>query len=124
MAYLTPPSAPSTRLFTLNVNQTNTDLGSIIVPEKILLLRVIPYGASVNMGALAALLGLYDAAAGGGNVLVTPAALIGLTTALKAPLMTILYTDVITSRLLVPRVTTAAGAPATINLAIQYLDLT
>lgn len=122
MSYMPAPTL--TKVLTLNLNQTNTDLASIVVPLKTFLASVRLYSASANLATSSALFGVYDAVAGGGNVLVTPALVTSLTTTSKMLNMTMAYTDLITTGLVVARVTTAAGITGTINVVFNFFDLT
>lgn len=109
----------------LNINQTNTDIGTITgLPAKYRVVKVSVYDASISLVASLATVGLFTAAAGGGSGLVALALIQALTATTKITDMTVVGTDYQTAATLYLRNGVAHGGAATVSVAIEIEDLT
>lgn len=108
-------------LTTLDINQTNTDIGTVAVPYgKYVVRSVTVYDASTSLAASAATLGVYTAAAAGGTAVVTPALLTALSASTKYTDQVIAAaTDYLTAATLYVRSAVAHGSAATVSVCID-----
>lgn len=114
------------RLFTfitdpLNVNQTNTDLVSLVLPSAKCIITRFECFAGTGTPALATI-DLRPATAGAGTALQTAMALTNLTAAVTV-VGVLVASHYITTSLLVIRVATAAGLTATARFVIEGIDV-
>lgn len=109
----------------LNINQTNTDIGTITgLPAKYRVRKVSFFDASADLTLSLATVGLFTAAAGAGSGLVALALIQALTGATKITDMTVVGTDYQTAATLYLRVGVTNGAAATVSAAVEIEDLT
>jgi hypothetical protein len=94
------------------------------LPARIKVTRFLVHNPSTSLSVSVATLGLRDAAAGAGNIIVTPALLTALSSVAKNLDMVMALTDVVTTGALYARNVLAHGAPATVDILLEYLDLT
>lgn len=113
-----------TKVFTgLNVNQTNTDLVTMVMPAKFRLNRIVFYDASISLTTCA--IELRSATGGGGTSLLATSSLAACTAATKLASLAftgVALTDYLTTTVTV-RVTTAQGAPATVSVLLEYENM-
>lgn len=110
---------------TISLNSANADLVSLTgLPTRLRVARLMVHNVSTSLAASLATVGLRDAAAGAGNVIVTAATLTTLTGATKNVDMTLALTDVITTGGLYVRSVVAHGSAATADVLLEFFDLT
>ena len=109
----------------LDVNQTNTDVGTFTgLPAKYNVVRFI--GHSPTGTPASALAGLFTSTGGGGNEIVTPIACTGLATADAVKHFSVAGAATLlsfTASTLYVRVSTAAGAAATVKFLVEVIEL-
>ena len=110
----------------VSINALNTDVTTFTgLPAKYIVRRITVFDASANLGASAAEIAVFTAAAGGGTAVVASAVLTGLTAATKFSDRTIATSaDYLTAATLYVRNTVAHGSAATVSIILEYEDLT
>jgi hypothetical protein len=124
MSHLLPGRRQTLKLTAINLNTAApADIGTFNMPSvKWIPTKLIIFNPSGSVPLTT--LGLYSAAAAGGTVLVTPAALANLTATGKFVDMTVIsLTDVITTAVAVIRLTVAAGGAGTADALLEFIDL-
>jgi len=110
------------RIPTLNVNLNNVADTIVQIPySKYRVLGMYVYDASAT--PLLAQLGLFTAAAGGGNAVVAAVTLTALTSASKLLALTIALGDVLTGNTLYLRNTVAQQSALNVDVMLDIMDL-
>ena len=102
------------------VNLDQGDSGSV---TKALITAVHIYAKTAAGTLIAAVVGLSTATLGTGTVVVTPAAITGLTAAGTIKAMTVIANIVVTTGKLYVYETTDSGNAGTIEVVVEYIDL-
>jgi hypothetical protein len=103
-----------------NLNSDESDV-TISVPNGgryYFVTRMLAYNASTSLSGSSAEIGLFSAAAGAGEEIVTPTTMTGLTAAAKLKSFTIAQDDLITASTLYVHTDDAHGSAATVDVCI------